>query len=241
MTIFKGLIKRRSNTYNIYCDESSVDNPRANFMIIGALFVARDNTPNIKSEIKKLQNKHHIRGELKWVKASEKSLEFYRELFSYLSALKPSNLFYRCIVVDKRLVDYKGYHNEDKELAFYKFYYQLLKHKLEKDKNYYIFLDFRPSRAKSRVRRLKRFLTFVCGNVIKHMQAYPSSDNVFIQITDVITGAIGSSRNKLVKSKIKEKLASIIAKSFKKQNLEFCSPFNEEKFNIFCIDLEKNK
>ena len=230
-----------NDIYNIYCDESCIDNPGANFMIIGALFIKRDEVPNIKNRIKELQNKYYIRGELKWVKASGKSLKFYEELFKYLVSLEAPVLSYKCIVVDKREVDYKRYHNEDKELAFYKFYYELLKNKLEADKNYYIFLDFRPSRGRHRVRRLGEFLIIVCGNVIKHIQSYPSYDNIFIQIADVITGAIGFSWNKLGTSENKKKLTSILAKSIGKKDLEFNSPLNKRKFNIFCIILRKNK
>ncbi|MCX6737018.1 MAG: DUF3800 domain-containing protein [Candidatus Parcubacteria bacterium] len=227
-----------NNIYNIYCDESYIDNPRANFMIIGALFVRRDEVPNIKNKIKELQNRYYIRGELKWVKTSKKSLKFYEELFKYLFSLEASVLCYKCIVVDKREINYKKYHNDDKELAFYKFYYELLRNKLEADKNYYIFLDFRPSKSKQRI---KEFLTIVCGNVIKHIQSYPSDNNIFIQITDVITGAIGFSKNKLGTSENKKKLISILVKFLGKKDLEFCSPLNEEKFNIFCIILGGNK
>lgn len=229
------------NIYNIYCDESSVDNPGAKFMVIGALFVARSKVPQIKNKIKELQNKHHIKGELKWIKASNKSLDFYKELFTYLFSLRAMDLSYRCIVVDKELVDYKTYHNEDKELAFYKFYYQLLKKPLERNNNYYIFLDFRPSRDANRVRRLGEFLRMVCGDIIKHIQGYSSDNNIFIQIADVITGAIAFSRNKLATSRNKKQLASVIAKSIDRENLSFSSLLSEKRFNIFFIILGENK
>lgn len=231
-----------SDTYNIYCDESSVDNLNSDFMVIGALFIEREKVPTIKDKIKEFQNKYYIKGELKWVKTSAKTLDFYNELFNYLFSTDSLGLSYKCIVVNKKVVDYKKYHDGDKELAFYKFYYHLLKNKLHQDKKYYIFLDFRPSRDKNRVRRLGEFFTLIYGeNTIKHIQGYPSEDNIFIQLTDVITGAISSSKNKITTSKNKKELASIIANSIKKDSLDFCSPFNEELFNIFCIIPGKNK
>jgi len=238
------LISKNNNIYNIYCDESSVDNPKAKFMLIGALFVKRRKVPEIKQKLKELQKKHSIRGELKWTKASSISLPFYKELFSLLFSLPDSDFSYKCIVVDKSRIDYKKYHNKDKDLAFYKFYYYLFKNKLSLNDKYYIFLDFKPSKNKNAVKRLGDFLSFTktIGD-IKHIQAYPSKDNIFIQIVDVLTGAVGFSKNKIGDSIPKKQLVNTVAGFLKKDNLDFCSPLGEKKFNLFCITLgrgEKN-
>lgn len=234
--------------YNIYCDESYADHSVAKFMVIGGLFVNREMVPEIKERIKKIQEQRCIKGELKWVKTSSKTTIFYTELFTYLFSLPAHQFAYRCIVVDQTSIDYKKYHKEDKELAFYKFYYQLLKHRIEPDKDYYISLDFKPTRSKNRVRRLKEFLSMVIKNdegeekdIIKHLQAYDSKENIFIQIADVITGAIAFSKNSIGKSSDKKKLVNIIANSIGKENLIFCSSPGEKRFNIFCIIPGKNK
>lgn len=227
--------------YNIYCDESSVDNPKLRFMVIGALFIDRKIVPELRNKIKKIRNKYHIQGELKWGKTSSLVLAFYKELFNCLFSLSPSRFSYKCIVVDKSKVNYKKYHKEDKELAFYKFYYFLLKNSLDLDKGYYIFLDFKPSRSKNRVRRLGEFLSFTSNvGIIKHIQSYPSKDNIFIQISDILTGAVSFSKNKIGTSKNKEELSRIIANSIGKKNLDFCSSLEEKRFNIFCIILGEN-
>jgi hypothetical protein len=225
------------NFYNIYCDESSIDNPDRNFMSIGALFVRRNLIPEIKKKIKEIQNKYYIKGELKWKKTSEKTLEFYKELFDYLFSLPHSSFSFKAIVIDKNKINYKKYHNEDRELAFYKFYYFLLKNSLGLNNLYYIFLDFRPNKNKNSVRRLKEFLSFTNNNSIKWMQAYPSEDNIFIQISDILTGAVAYYKNKEKKNGNKKELTQIIAKSIGKNNLDFCSELKEKKFNIFCINL----
>lgn len=238
----KNIIKKSiegKQIYNIYCDESSVDNPKLQFMVIGALFVYRKKVPELGKNIKKIKNKYHIQGELKWGKTSSLTLTFYKELFDYLFSLSKFHFSYKCIVIDKSKVDYKKYHKEDEELAFYKFYYFLLKNNLDLDKRYYIFLDFKPSRNKNRVRRLGEFLSFTSNvGIIKHIQSYPSKDNIFIQISDILTGAVSFSKNKIGSSKNKEELARIIANSIGKKNLDLCSPLSEKRFNIFCIILE---
>ena len=79
--------------------------------------------------------------------------------------------------------------DNDKELAFYKFYYLLLKKKLENHNDYYIFLDRKPTRDKNRARSLQSFLEshilFNCVNThIKHFQAYDSAENKLIQLVN---------------------------------------------------------
>lgn len=224
-------------SFNVYCDESSIDNIKSTMMVIGALFIKRELVPEARDKIKEIRNKYGVNGELKWVKTSKIILPFYKDLFDYLFSIDSSLITFRCIVVDKSQVDYKKYHQEDKELAFYKFYYQLLKRRLRED-SYHIFLDFRPSKNKNSVRRLGKFLEMF-SHGIKHIQAYPSHENVFIQIADILTGAVSFSRNTPNGSIAKQELVKIIAKSIGKKNLTFKSPFWEDRFNIFCIDLDK--
>jgi len=59
-----------SNTYNIYCDESRIDNPEDNFMVIGGVFVAREKVREIAEKIKEIKEKHQFKGEMKWVKVN---------------------------------------------------------------------------------------------------------------------------------------------------------------------------
>lgn len=223
--------------FNIYCDESSIDNPSSPMMVIGALFIERSSVPEIKEKIKEIREKHGVNGELKWVKTSKKTLPFYEELFQYLFSIDSARVTFRCILVDKSQVNYEKYHKQDKELAFYKFYYQLLKRRLKDDK-YYIFLDFRPSKNKNSVRRLGEFLGMFSRG-IEHIQAYPSHENIFIQLADVLSGAVSFSRNTPEGSESKKELIKVIAKAIGKNDLNFKSPFWEDKFNIFCIDLSK--
>ena len=207
-------------------------------MVIGALFIERPLVPEIRKKIKEIRNKHSVNGELKWVKTSTQVLPFYEELFGYLFSIDGEKVTFRCIVVNKSQVNYEKYHQQDKELAFYKFYYQLLKRRLKDDK-YYIFLDFRPSKNKNSVRRLGEFLGMFSRG-IEHIQAYQSNENTLIQVADVLSGAVSFSHNTPAGSESKQKLVKIIAKSIGKKDLNFKSPFWEDKFNIFCIDLSRH-
>lgn len=234
----------QSKEVNIYCDESSVDNPGLQYMTIGSLWISRNKVKEIKKKVKEIQNKHFLKGELKWIKTSKKSILFYTELFDLLFSYK-DDLEFKCIVIDKAKIDYDRFHNRDKDLAFYKFYYFLLKSKLESNHLHYLFLDFKPSANPRSVARLADFLTFSATNNsvncgLKHVQAYSSAENIFIQIADVLTGAVAYSNNQ-VSTGAKGELCSVIANSIGKSNLKFCSSLSDKKFNIFCIDLSRKK
>ncbi len=237
VNFLKNLISKTHSKINIYADESSIDNPKAKNMVIGAVFMDRSKVPAIKEKVGSIRKKHSLNGELKWTKTSRRTLVFYKDLFDYLFSLDEDIFSFKCIVVKKEDVDYKKYHNEDKELAFYKFYFQLLKNRLEKENEYYILLDFKPSKSKDRVRRIGEFLGMVNPDTsVRHIQAYSSKDNVFIQIADVLSGAVGYIKNYEKNSVNKSELLKVIATAINKDDLDFCSKFKgDKKFNIFCI------
>jgi hypothetical protein len=62
--------------YNIYCDESSIDNPKNDFMVIGSIFIEREMRDELKDKIRKIREKHNYYAELKWSKFNKKILEF---------------------------------------------------------------------------------------------------------------------------------------------------------------------
>jgi hypothetical protein len=61
--------------YNIYCDESRVENTNSNKMVIGALFLLRPKKDRVVSEIKEIFAKHNFEYELKWSKVGKKYSE----------------------------------------------------------------------------------------------------------------------------------------------------------------------
>ena len=73
--------------FEVYCDESRPDlfasqNPPAQFMVIGSLWLQTDSRGAIKEAIHALRNKHKIGGEFKWQKVSPSRELFYQELVS---------------------------------------------------------------------------------------------------------------------------------------------------------------
>lgn len=223
--------------YNIYCDESRVENTDSHKMVIGALFLSRPKKDRVVTEIKEIFAKHGFIYELKWSKVGKKYADFYKELIDYF--LSNEYLSFRGIIVDKRKVQFKKYHNGSLETAFYKFYYMMLKAKLISQNEYYIFLDKKPSRDRNILNALNHFLEFhIFKNKkdckIKHLQAYDSDSNLLIQLSDFFTGMLGFTCNDCeLKNSFKSEVVKYFEGKSGRKNLCRTSFLSEDKFNIF--------
>jgi hypothetical protein len=95
----------------------------------------------IKARVGALRERHQAWGEIKWSKVSPNRGDFYVELIDLFFAYG-ENLRFRCIAVDRTQLDL-ALHDNDGELGFYKFYYQLLHHWILDFNAYRIFCDIR--------------------------------------------------------------------------------------------------
>lgn len=227
MTIYK-------RQYNIYCAESSVDNKAIKYFTIGAIITPRDQKPRITEAIKALKAKYSFKHEIKWNKVSGRYKGFYNELIELFA--NDNDLQYKVIVVDKDFVDINK-HKNNAELMFYKFYYQLLKEKLNNDCQYYIIADTKSRNFKPRFKELEKHLENLYKkrmlNIdIKHMQEYYSHEIELLQLADFFTGitsyANSFKQDNPIRANLVKKIENVFGISLKKgTNLHF------EKFNIF--------
>jgi len=228
--------------FEVYCDESrpdllSSEHPNAKFMVIGGLWLPSDSRQALKDEIHSLRNRHKIGGEFKWQKISPSRIAFYEDLMEWFYS-KGEQLRFRCIAVEKQKLNLVKYHNNDQELGFYKFYYQLLHHWIFDFNEYAIFCDFKSNRARDRLKVLQRCLDLSnLSSDVKSVQAIPSEKSVLIQLTDVLTGAASASLNNTLaagrsKDRVVARLESLLGRRI---SHTFRS---ERKFNVFVIDLQ---
>ncbi|MFA7049847.1 MAG: DUF3800 domain-containing protein [Patescibacteria group bacterium] len=227
--------------YNIYCDESSVENFSNPYIIIGGLFIPRKKRDHFKEIIKRIRDKYSYYGEIKWNKSSERNKLFYQDIIDLF--INNDCIAFHCIKVDRCRINYGLYHNDDHEEGFYKFYYQLFKNKLENNNKYHVFLDYKPTKLKKRVYTLKHYLKFraskYSNSQISCVQVQQSHQSIFIQIADLFTGMVNYDNNqKENKCGPKSELIKYLTKKIHKENLKFCSKKSEKKFNIFCIELK---
>lgn len=227
--------------FEVYCDESRPDllctqHPIARYMVIGGLWMPAEERQQMKSDIHDLRNKHHIGGEFKWQKVSPSKLDFYRDLADWFVA-KGDSLRFRCIAVEHDKVDLLQFHNNDQELGFYKFYYQMLHHWILDFNEYAVFCDFKSNRIRTRLHELARCLHYSnLSSDIVNVQAVRSKESVLMQAADVFTGiAAGKLNNNLRAGSAKWELVTHLEQALGRQ----IGPTyrSEQKFNVFVIDL----
>lgn len=230
-------MEKETSCFNIYCDESRVENKDSSKMVIGALIIPRSKKPKILRDLKYIYKKHTFAHELKWVKTTENYKDFYKSLIDYF--IENNDIKFRCIIVNKSKVDFKKYHNSDPELAFFKFYYLMLKSRLLNNNHYYIFLDKKPTRDKNRARALclvLRSYVLMYKNKcrVEHLQAYDSEENILIQLSDYFTGLMGHACNRKSDKKTKWEIINYLGDKLNRKNVCNSSSLAEEKFNVFC-------
>lgn len=223
------------NIYNIYCDETRVDNPDSKRMVIGALIIPRDQKRRIERDIKRIYLRHGFTYELKWTKVNHLYQELYSDLIRYF--LSEKNMSFRCIVVDKSRFNLEKFHDGDPELAFYKFYYLMLRPTLFAGSKYYMLLDKKPTSNRNRTGALHRFLQMYASHMadctIRHFQAYDSQDNVLIQLADFFTGLVGYDVNDEREGVAKGVITQLMKKVSGRATFQTSSTLREEKLNIF--------
>jgi hypothetical protein len=227
--------------FEVYCDEALPDlftskNPRCEYLMIGGLWIPSDLRNDVKSKIKDLREKHGAWGEIKWTKVSPSKLVFYEELVDLFMSYGKEMRF-RCIAVAHKEVN-MALHQNDGELGFYKFYYQLLHHWIYDFNEYSVFCDAKTNRDKNRFIDLKKCLGHAnLSSDITQVQALLSKQVVLIQLSDLLLGMASSRINKtLGEDTAKKALVKRLESRLDIHSLQ-PTPRTEEKFNIFKIHL----
>ncbi|HZM06554.1 MAG TPA: DUF3800 domain-containing protein, partial [Candidatus Saccharimonadales bacterium] len=199
------------------------------------LWSHREDRDKLKAEIHALRDKHKVGGEFKWQKVSPSRLEFYKELVSSFFS-EGDRLRFRCIAVDRTKVDLLKYHQNDQELGFYKFYYQLLHHWILDFNEYSIFCDYKRNREMRRLTVLARCVA--SSNLsasLSSVQAIRSEESVMIQLADVLVGAASARLNgSLVTGSAKHRLVEYLES--KLEHPIAATAKSVSKFNVFIID-----
>ncbi len=163
--------------FEVYCDEANPDvltsaSPRARHLMIGSLWLPENLRNEVKARVTALRKRHQTWGEIKWSKASPNRRDFYVELVDLFFAYG-DNLRFRCIAVDRTQLNL-ALHDNDGELGFYKFYYQLLHHWILDFNIYRIFCDVKSNRDPKRLPVLARCLSRAnLTSSVEYIQALP--------------------------------------------------------------------
>jgi hypothetical protein len=220
-------------TFNFYCDESChLEKDREPFMLIAYVSSAHNQVKLHSQNIRKAKAKHKILKEIKWSALSKSSYPLYSELIEYFFA---TDLQYRAIVIDKSRLKHQDF-NQSHDDFYYKMYFQLLSKKIVPDYNYNIFLDIKDTNSSKKMNGLRDFLNRNYVSV-RNLQNIRSHESELLQLTDVITGAIGYYLRGLNKVIAKNKIIDKI-QAHSRVPLTMSTSRSTNKFNLFFIDLK---
>ena len=219
-------------TFNYYCDESThLPNDKMPYMLLGYVSVPYHQMEIHSNSIKEIRKKHKAFGEIKWSKISAAKYDFYADLIDYFFA---SDLSFRAIVIKKEQISNNNYH-QDYDTFYYKMYYQLIYHKIDVLNTYNIYLDIKDSLSAAKVNHLKDILQTKLG-VIRNLQNIHSHESVFMQMCDLLMGAINYHLRGKDKMRAKTQLINRIQKQ-SSHSLTESTPKAENKMNLFFIEL----
>ncbi len=198
--------------YYIYCDESR--QTASKYMLIGGLIISEDFIDFLHVDLMKARKIHYLKSEMKWTKVSRNMLSAYVRFISafFKTTNREDNyndILFAATTFETSLIDHKRYSAGDKEVGFYKFYYQFLLHKFgdfARDGSFlYTYLDYRQTKYK--LDDLKKILND--GWKKKHNTRYSPFKTIeprdsrkedILQLVDILLGAVGYEKNGFHKS-----------------------------------------
>ena len=201
--------------YHVYADESRQDAHR--YMLYGLLFIPRgEQEQSLREDCDRLRRQHLWgTGEFKWEKVSLGKMQVYKEFVDIF--FHHADAEFRCLVVDTQKIDYKTYHQGDRESAFYEFYYQALSRNLRLEDEYLVFTDNRQNRQSNRLTDLKSktnyhwLLQGAKEKLVRNVEPRDSKAEDLLQITDVLLGAVGYDIEERAESPAKVEMVRHIA------------------------------
>lgn len=227
-------IENIKKTFNFYCDESThLEKDKAPYMIIGYVSTPYHLLKMHNQKLRGMKMKNHFKGELKWSALSKSQYPFYNELIEYF--FSNSSLEFRAIIIDKNELNHEAYSQSHND--FYdKMYYQLLNKKIHPEHSYNIYMDIKDTYSYLKARNLKKYLERDYHN-IRTLQVIQSYESELMQLADVLIGALNYKLRRLnrvtAKNNIIEKIEKLCGKPLTQR-----SPKDEQKFNLFYIDLK---
>lgn len=226
-----------SKTFNLYCDESThLIHDGHPYMLLSYISIAYPQIRLAKEEIKAIKRKFNYTEELKWTNVHSATYKVYAELVDWFFM---NDLEFRAVVVDKSQIDEKraDYSFND---FYFRMYFQLLHTKVDFQNRYNVFLDIKDTCSGEKLEKMEKIMSY--NSSIGTLQFIPSRESVFIQLADVLMGAINYNLriqkgdvkgNVIAKLKLIEKI-----KRHSNISLNTTTPLSRNKFNLFFITLK---
>jgi hypothetical protein len=225
-------------------------------MVLGGIVIPSTNVSEFNNTMQKFRIEQKMFAELKWTKVTNQKLSEYKRFVEYFFALNNTDkLHFHCIIIDNHEVNNKKHTRRDKEIGFYKFYYQLLLHCFgkrycqdEKEDRFIVYLDYRNTTYSLNTlkivlnRGMKKKYTVGTSPFVS-IEPRDSKKSELVQINDIILGAIGFQKNgyDLLAGtrESKKELSRYIAEQAGLADLKRDSPWGNDRFTIWNFRLQK--
>lgn len=226
-------------TFNIYCDESThLPNDGRPYMIYSYVSVASNQIKMIREQLKSIKSKYGFCEEWKWTGVHDRTYQMYRELVEYFFSV--SGLNFRAVVVEKSQIDESraDYTFND---FYFRMYFQLLHHKTDMSAVHNIYFDIKDTCSQQKLHKLKDILKY--NTSIGNFQFVRSHESLFLQLTDVLMGAINYNLRMLsgdIEGRVlaKRRIVEYI-EAHANISLTHTSPLSAQKMNLFYISLKQ--
>ncbi len=238
--------------YHIYCDESCTDRCHSH-MVFGGIMLPAATAKQLASLVGEWRVRKNMTSELKWQKITTYKFAEYKEyVHGIMRHIHRKEISFRSVVFDKQLLDYKTFHAGNRELGFYKLWFQFLNHcflrRLFGGDTVIIFLDRRDTAY-----RLGDLQSALNTRMVRHagwapvrkIEPIDSKRSEIMQMADVLMGAIGHQNNQLgaaANARIsKVTIANYIAHKAGLPNLRVNTPQSATHFGIWQFRLRTKK
>lgn len=194
--------------WEIYLDETHVGKPHKK-MGFGGIAVAESLARKLETQLTNWRSRTGMHKEMKWQRVSSLKKKEYRTFSRCLTYNAGEKLVcFQVIMVDRHECDYRSYHENDKDLAWDKLYYQLVIHRfipqIPENARIVIFPDQR-QRSKKSVATLGEFKDAINAGIAKKFQGprnkvvsiEPSCSKKvqLLQLVDIGIGAVAFQNN----------------------------------------------
>ena len=224
-----------NKTFNIYCDESThMIHDGHPFMILAYVSIAYPQIKMAKEQIKSIKAKYHYDGELKWTNVHEATYPMYKEIVEYFFM---TDMKFRAVIIDKSQIDENrpDYTFND---FYFRMYYQLLHQGSDLENNYNVYFDIKDTCSHLKLHKLQEILLW--NTAIRHFQFMRSHESCFMQLADILMGAINYNL-RMERGDIEGKVLAkkkIVDRLKEHTNISRTSPLSNKKFNLFFISLQ---
>lgn len=221
-------------------------------MCLGSLWMYEEAYNTFLNRLAVLRQQEGLGATLKWTKVKRQYLEKYKRFVDlFFDLASTGGARFNGLILDTQKIDHRSYNEGDEELGYYKFFCQLLVHRVfDPEALHYVAMDRRTQRRSDRLETLttvvNRMLYKKYGTTpIKAIVTRSVRELPGLQLNDVLLGAMAFHKNgqHLVPdvSVGKLSLAAYMAEKLGRPNLGCATPRSEQVFNVWLFQLRPKK